>query len=270
MNEIFSFNRFWRFFRADVENARARYGLNVIVFALLPIIHFLVRIAFGLIINRGVFADIDFPGFTERMSVFAVATIGIVITFPSRIYGILLDKRQGPGYFLMPASGLEKFASMMAISLVVVPALYFGLYMLSDKLLTMMFPQLGTAIVSNTTIAPGIKTVELTGNGFFLAWSVWCGAVLTFLFGALIFEKHSIGKTILCLFALSIILGMLISWIVVAVEDSDWFYEMGYRLEGWSEAKAVRTADLLTSLWNMVEICGLGALCFWRIKTIKH
>lgn len=272
MENVFDFSRFWKYFRYDLRQAYSRYGVNLLMLGLMPVFFCVVWSIISLLLNQGwTTPDIGF-----RIGFFWVPFIALCIFFPSKLYGHLTDRRPGSEWLLIPASRLEKFLSMMLISLFVIPVAFLLLYVCADGLLSLVIPDYGTALVSlnlNQILAEKAEgIIRLTGGGFWLLWMMAAEYILVFLLGALCFRKAKVGYTILVLMGLGFltsILGTLLGLPMLGpAMDMD---------EEKVEAMAlqfVEHADFYVNLFLSLRLLILGgglSLAIWfRLKALKH
>lgn len=284
MNKYFDFNRFSRYFAYDLHNLRANYGLSLLILGCIPVVLYLITVFFNLLTHGlfGAWQGWVSPPFAARVSLFFVALMILVISFPIKQYGALTEKRYGSDWLMIPASRLEKFTSMMVVSLVVVPLAFMVLFNLTDWLLSIFDPTYGTAIVSvrlnEIMYGAGAAMnfddfsmpVALGANGLWILWSFIIEGMLIFLLGALCFKRKKAPMTILCLFALSMIFSVVLSLVV---------YHFSGNIETWAET--IDPERLQNMNWNfrinflmwmrlVVILGGLGVAIWFRLKTLKH
>ena len=275
MNQKFDPKRFADYLAYDLKNARANYGLALMILGCFPVIFYILWILFNNLWNDHWTA----PVLAVRISVFFLIFAVLCITFPSQQYGRLTERRAGADWLMLPASRLEKFLSMLFVCFVAVPLVFLVLYNLTDWILSLCDPTYGKALVSfrlNTVLAEdaginidGEPFIRFTGNGFWILWVVTIYNMLVYLLGALCFRKRKISGTILCLIGISILLSTVVSLLAVSgsfdglVEyldnlDEQMFHHINLKL------------NLL--LWGpqLLWTGGLATGVWYRLKTLKH
>ena len=94
--------------------------------------------------------------------------------------------------------------------------------------------------------------------------------VLVFAIGALYFKRSKVAKTILVLIGLSIITGIITSFIMVN-GGADFIKDLVQRMDFIYEPRKVITIfNVLMSLRTIIVLGGLLTWLFFRIKTLKH
>ncbi len=271
MNNVFSPKRFGKYFCYDLENAWNNFGLSLIVLGLLPAIVFVVSELFSLIFSGHLMMNND-AIMPMRFVSGAVCLAVACIAFPIKGYGSITDKRAGSSFLMLPASTFEKWLSMMVILCLAAPFCLSALYLGSDTLMGLIFPNsFGTPIVkmpfdkiiSEIEIPDGMK-IGFTG----VAWGNWASSVLFFLLGAMIFKKGKVGKTILALFALSIIISTAMSVAAGAFMDQD--ANVFLRMFDEDPETAARKIIVFGETVLYIEVAILMGLSYLRLRTVKH
>ena len=126
--DIFNFRRFGKYFSTDIRTCSANYGLSLLTISILsPVVLYFITAAFNLMLGNGW----NGPDMGLRVFVFIVAMICMVVTMPVKCYGRITEKQYGSFWLTLPASRLEKFASMILMTCIIVPVsgalLYLGL-----------------------------------------------------------------------------------------------------------------------------------------------
>lgn len=275
MNDIFNFNRFGKFLSYDLNNAKGSYGLSLLITGMMPLIIFFFYELFSAIF-AGSLNEMQLP---VKIICLVCCMAILLIVSPSKIYGHLTEKRKGADWLLIPASPLEKTLSLVIILCIVAPAVLTIVYSGLDYLPAAVFPATyGDSVCS--FIASGFKDLEQSmmdgdsmmisaGGSFLSEFACTSAVILSFALGAICFRKNKIGKTILCWFALSIVLSMLIVFIFghsfsFTSEDLDRLFSDldPEKVEFWFK--------LITTAIEVLLLGGLITAIFFRIKTIKH
>ena len=137
MSNTFNFSRFRKYFVYDLKRQWKNIGMLMLIFALSPVIFYMLYMFFAALFDGGLMKlfsgmSIDGPSIWVRFGMAAVMITIFVMLFPSRAYGEITNKAKGSEWLMLPASRLEKFTSMMLISLIVIPLVYVVGYFLSD------------------------------------------------------------------------------------------------------------------------------------------
>lgn len=275
MNNTFNFNRFEKYFGYDLKRQWKHIGMLMLIFALFPIIFYMLYMFFAALFDGGLLKmfsgiEIDGPSMWTRFGVFAAMTIVFVMLFPSRAYGEITDKAKGSEWLMLPASRLEKFVSMILITLVVIPFVYIIVYLLSDAFVCLLDKSCGDSLLSFR-----IKTTTyddpfvIPANGFWILASNIVGNAIVFLLGGLTFKKWKVVGTLLVIFALQLILSGLISAFITNA-DLGWWDE-------WFKDWAIRHADnfdiwlnAFINFWLLLLLVVCGTWSWFRIKRLQH
>lgn len=275
MSNTFNFNRFGKYFVYDLKRQRKNIGMLMLIFALFPIIFYMLYMFFAALFDGGLMKifiglEIDGPAVGARFGVFAVMSTIFVMLFPSRAYGEITNKAKGSEWLMLPASRLEKFTSMMLISLVVIPLVYVVVYFLSDAFVCLLDKSCGDSLMSfriNKEI--GTSDFIIPANGFWLLAANIVEYVSIFLLGGLIFKKWKVVGTALVLFALGMVFSGLFSAFITNA-DLDWWGK-------WFTDWAIRHADSIDiwlnaflNLWLLLILAICGTWSWFRIKRLQH
>ena len=264
MKKIFSFDRFFKYFKYDLVNAKSNFGLSLLILGFLPLMTFIVSNLISLIftgswVNNTVGVGISGMAFGAAFVISAII-LGI------KLYGNLTDKKAGSNWIMIPASTFEKFLSMFLIVFVIAPVCLAVLLLASDLILSI--------IPGHTSVTSWIKEVvtSMGAAGFkvnyiAMIWLMWGQYALAFLLGAIIFKKAKVAKTILWMFILSTVFGIVMTKVAGLTNLPETFLK---------DASDVNIAGLQSRLNWFLNISWIGwivVLCggiFWRLKTIKH
>lgn len=263
MNNVFSPKRFGNYFIYDLRNAWHAFGIPAIVLSLSPFIIFTLGLVFRLV-SRG--------AWTPDFSLFGVTYIFVLmiatLAGPTAMYGKLTEKRYGTDFLMLPASTFEKWASMMLILCVVYPAVFFALLLGSDALLNTLFPDYyNSNIISNVgRLYEELLTSDFSINLTGMSYLNWCSSVLTFALGALCFKKAKIAKTILVMFALTIVFGIGFGLFLSNIDSIPEWMDNLVR----NEADFIRLYNIFMNVMGFGTLALLSAGTYFRLKTIKH
>lgn len=275
MDNTFKISRFGKYFVYDLKRQWKNIGMLVLIFSLFPIIFYMLYMFFAALFDGGLMKifiglEIDGPAGGTRFGVFAVMSTIFVMLFPSRAYGEITNKAKGSEWLMLPASRLEKFTSMMLISLVVIPLVYVVVYFLSDAFVCLLDKSCGDSLMSfriNKEI--GSSDFVIPANGFWILASSIVGNAIVFLLGGLIFKKWKVVGTVLVLFALQMVLSGLLSAFITNA-DLDWW-------GNWFADWTIRHADSIDiwlnafiNFWFLLILAICGTWSWFRIKRLQH
>ena len=288
MKDIFDFKRFGKYFVSDFKGCVANYGLSLITISmLLYLICYVVTVSFGLIMNQGW----EGLGLGTRATLFVIAMITLVITMPVKCYGKITEKQSGSFFLTLPVSRLEKFVSMLLMTIVVAPVIGTALYLGLDALVCLFDKTCGNNLVSEiqdlATIIMNIPEEaameaalgEIPENVAKFIKEITCpwlyvddmiGTSLIFLLGAVFFKKGKTVKTIMACIALAIAVSIIATPIMAPwtnelfdMMDNGNFDEI-FNLGIFRHAALFDTLN--DTLVNIVLLIGI----WLRIKTLKH
>lgn len=275
MNNNFNFGRFGKYLVHDLRCQWRNLGMMMLICALFPFIFYVLYMVFAIVFGGdvvGVFTEgveVDGPSLPARVAVFGVVAAVFTMVFPSRAYGEITDKAKGREWLMLPASRLEKFISMMIVSIAVIPIVFFAAYLTSDALVCLFDGSCGKSILSFRYYDTfGSSQFEISINGFLIMVSAIVEWVSIFLLGGLIFKKWKVVGT----FLVNSAVGMLfIIMLGIFIPNSvDWF-------ESWFESWMIRNACYLDiwlngfiNLWLFLVVAVFGTLSWFRIKRLQH
>lgn len=275
MDNTFKISRFGKYFVYDLKRQWKNIGMLMLIFALFPIIFYMIYMFFAAMFDGGLMKifiglEIDGPAGGTRFGVFAVMSTIFVMLFPSRAYGEITNKAKGSEWLMLPASRLEKFTSMMLISLVVIPLVYVVVYFLSDAFVCLLDKSCGDSLMSfriNKEI--GSSDFVIPANGLWILASTIVGNAIVFLLGGLIFKKWKVVGTVLVLFALQMVFSGLLSAFITNA-DLEWW-------GNWFADWTIRHADSIDiwlnafiNLWLLLILAICGTWSWFRIKRLQH
>lgn len=275
MNNNFNFGRFGKYFVYDLKRQWKNIGMLVLTFALSPVIFYMLYMFFAALFDGGLMKlfsgmSIGGPSIWVRFGMAAVMISIFVMLFPSRAYGEITDKAKGSEWLMLPASRLEKFTSMMLISLVVIPLVYVVVYFLSDAFVCLLDKSCGDSLMSfriNKEI--GSSDFVIPANGLWILASTIVGNAIVFLLGGLIFKKWKVVGTVLVLFALQMVFSGLLS-VFITNADLDWW-------GNWFTDWKIRHADSIDiwlnafiNFWRLLILAICGTWSWFRIKRLQH
>jgi len=275
MNNTFSFNRFKNLLLKDGKMYVRNFGTSLIVFCCLNAIFWIFNLLFG--------SETMPP---VRFGMLCTWTALAMLMVPSKVYGNANLSREGVGFAMMPASSLEKFASMFLYCAIVTPVIvFFGGYLV-DTLLS-LFPfggfdkpirlytlneivsrmmtdnegvvQMGELSISATTLFP----IGVIRTSLYMGIIQWAAL---FMLGNMLFKKHKAGKTFACYLGISYLFSMLFGLLVVSSD----------RIEQWLESLEDLPAEEVVRLWHNATIWGMiisivitAVLLYFTYRKIK-
>lgn len=275
MNNNFNFGRFGKYFVYDLKRQWKNIGMLVLIFALSPVIFYMLYMFFAALFDGGLMKlfsgmSIDGPSIWVRFGMAAVMITIFVMLFPSRAYGEITNKAKGSEWLMLPASRLEKFTSMMLISLVVIPLVYVVVYFLSDAFVCLLDKSCGDSLMSfriNKEI--GSSDFVIPANGLWILASTIVGNAIVFLLGGLIFKKWKVVGTLLANFAIGMFFSTLISMLFVNMDP----VMVGEKFMNWT----VRHADSVDlwlngfiNFWTLLIVAVCAIWIWFRLKRIQH
>lgn len=266
MNNIFDIKRFGNYFLYDLRNAKNNYGLSLLILGTLSISTFVIYELFALIFSQH-FSEI--PVAMKFMVFFASITV-VILGAGTKIYGNLTEKRAGSNFLMLPASTFEKWLSMGLITCIILPVVLLALQLGSDALASFIFPDTYGDRLLELIALQDLKD-NLIENGIQINWTGlilldWSEYILTFTLGAICFKKSKIAKTILCIFAISMILSTL-GMIFIGRNGTlyfNWFDQFD------TPAKAVRALNWAINISFIIMVGGMLGGIYYRIRTLKH
>ena len=279
MNETFSAGRFFRFFLFDNKQIWSRNTRAVVTFGGLGIILYVVTVLLGLIFTQ----EWNGPSIWARVSTLAFASL-VLVFYQTRTYGYLTEPKAGSAYLMLPASRLEKFISMMVITLIELPLAFFGIYLCVDGLIALIDPTVEGAIITNISniyssfnqfVSSTAEAVDLGIGAAGLTFQFWvdtCIYLLYFLLCGICFKKHKIASGLAILIGLSLLITILFGVSIHA----GLFNGITRMLQGLSDAPVEKTTSLINWIVNSgfvlngLTVIGLATGIYFRIKTLKH
>lgn len=279
MSDKFNLKRFGKYYVYDLSNIWKNNGMLLLIFALFPIISYMIYMFFSAIFTGKmllVFTSgmaLEGPKIVFRFVIFIIMTVLFIMIYPSRSYGQVTDKAKGSAWLMLPASTLEKFTSMMLNCLVVIPLVFLIVYAASDALVCLFDSSCGAPLVKELfrgydDLWTG-KDVIPTGNGIWLMFASILEYASVFILGALLFKKWKIVGTLLWLW----IIGMLISGALGVIASAQDWKNLGMMIQNWVSKHADNIdfyINLYINIVLAVYIFGCGIWSWFKIKRIQH
>ena len=273
MNEIFDFKRFWTYFKYDLKQAWRNHSKAAIMIGGASAIFYVIWVLASLVFTQHWSSPIIYA----RMGVFLLA-FAILELYMVRTYGYLTDKKAGSNWLMVPASKAEKFVSMLLMVCIVIPLLFFVVYMVIDGFLSLVDPTYGQALFTGFTgayskLLEGLSEfgaespIVFTPSSFIFPTivSVFCN-FLYFLLCGICFKKNKLVSAIAILFGLSLVLSLLTGIFVPRIFTNIDFNNMDdMQIARWVTG-CMNAGVILSCLLTV----GLGWGVWRRIKTIQH
>ena len=275
VNDTFSAKRFGKYFKYDLKQLWHNNGKAAIALGFISVICYIVWVAFSLIIS-GVWQA---PGLTARYAFFCLG-VTILVFYQTRTYGYLTEKKAGQSWLMIPASTLEKFVSMMIITVVVIPVAYLFSYLALDSLIGLLDHTSGGPLVA------GYGVILEKFNSFLSAaseegfkFNVAAFAVpidvqfvfnlLYFLFCGLCFKKWKIMGALGIMLAVEAVITPILSSLIFkywtpAISAND------YQGDPAVINDILHQVAIYANVINAVLLIGVAVAIYYRLKTLKH
>ena len=261
-NEVFNGSRFWNWFKYDTIQLWRNHMFAALGIGLAGLISYIVTVCANLIIH-GQWQGIGNDG---RFFILIFACIALEL-YQTSTYGYLTKKQEGSAWLMAPASKLEKWASMLINTLIVIPVLFIVVYLGVDWLLCLVDHSCGTSIISMVAGGYSKLSAEIAAGSINLTMgSIWwfllisgCLNFLYFLLCGIVFKKHKVIWGI----AVAMVISSLFAFIAGTTADNA-------NLQILVNNDNARSAMNWFSAGCTVIVLGLAAGIYYRIKTIKH
>ena len=220
----------------------------------------------------------------------------IVVTMPVKCYGRITEKQYGSFWLTLPASRLEKFASMFIMTCIIVPVTGLAMYLGMDAVICAIDHTCGNSLIAGgiefmgslnnlneLAMNMGDETITIEGQGAVQnileqISSPWLyvdeifGITLPFLLGAIFFKSGKTAKTILSLIAFSTAISIIMtpflsSWATEMISQAG--EDPNMILQSLSNG-IFRHLTLIDTISDTVCNLALMACIWFRIKTLKH
>lgn len=268
--DIFNFERFWNYFKFDLKQMWRNHAKPALFIGGMELMLYVIWVLFALIFTGSWHG----PVLPARIALFTVA-FTVLELYQTRTYGYLTDKQKGSAWLMIPASRMEKFVSMLLITLIVIPVVFLVVFFAVDSILSLLDPTVGSSIVA---VAMGgfqefLDALQSAGGTFFamstgsmIAWwllSLACN-FLFFLLCGICFKRYKILGGLGILFLLSIVLS-----IFVGVTVPAWSENLVYLEESQAVDFVNKTLTIGYCVLSVITV-GLATGIYYRIKTLKH
>ncbi len=270
MKKTFDFNRFTKVVANDLIKVWQNYGYSMLILMLIPAIVCFFNIVFPLVFG----GEIVHVGIAGRMFLCVVASLALVVSFPAKVYGHLTDKRYGTDFLMLPASILEKFASMVLVSAVIAPAIFAIGFVAVDSILSAVGLFDGGNLIATVNNSPLMDNELFTVNVWLVLFYNIALNMLVFLLGAIYFKKAKAALTIFSLMGLSILFSLTAGPILAKILESGHFISFTEEdFVMWLQNHIDKAGLYINLLVNGVQAFWtvvVGGLIYLRVKTLKH
>lgn len=261
MNEKFSFQRFWSYFKYDIVQMWRNNGKALLVLGGAGVILYVVHVLGSLVLPNHVWLA---PSQGARTACFVFATLAFTL-FQARTYGRLTEKRAGSSWLMLPASAAEKTVSMLLMTLVVLPLAFQLLYLGSDALICLLDPTAEEMLLFSNEAERQMLLGSRLAVPFVLFMVFASAAQMSyFLLCGLIFKKWKITGGITVLFVL---MTLLVFFLAALAESGLVHVEMD--VEDFQSVSGLRLmwacAGVAFLIW-----AGIAWGVYRRVKTLKH
>ncbi len=194
MENVFSFRRFLNLTGKELSESRS----TILYISAIAVSISIVAWLFGLVLNSNI--SISPLG---RLTTISVILLIANFILPFSLYSKANHKIAGIGYATLPVSSLEKFLSMVLISVFAVPLSILLSCIITDYVLALITPEIYKGYLlgeSFRTMFSNMKIAQGIGSFFLITG--------TALFGNILFRKNKIFKTIFSVILINIFLGI--------------------------------------------------------------
>ena len=275
VNDTFSAKRFGQYFKYDLRQLWHNNGKAALALGFISVICYIIWVAFSLIIN----GTWQAPGLVARLVFFGIGSI-ILIYYQTRTYGYLTEKKAGQSWLMVPASTLEKFVSMMIITVVVIPLAYLVSYLALDSLIGLLDKTSGGPLLGGIgsvmdSVNSALSAANEEGFQFNLA-AFMIPSVIQFIFNLLYFLLCGICfKKWKILGGIGIMLG---AEAVITPVFSSVIFKYWTPLISGEEYQGdpavindiMHQVAIYANVVNIVLLLAVSVAIYYRIKTLKH
>lgn len=279
MKKTFDMNRFGRYFSTEFSTILKDNWVTMLLIASVGLMAELTVGLFSMIFTQE-WTGIPTP---VRFLTFVLMLVLVVMVMPAKFYGHVTDRRKGSSYLLLPASRLEKFASMILITCVIVPLCCIAVYVGIDALIALCDRTLDGSFICSTSIIPehffSDGHISIDGDELpisaaivnpFLYFDDLVTSVLVFLLGAVYFKKNKVVKTVLSCMLISFAFSVLTSILGVCFAESVADYLVTLDDAPGFILHIANHVALYDTLNDTLVNCCLLAVIWFRMKNLKH
>lgn len=227
MSQTFDIKRFGKVLAYDIRRLSPRnfrsgertgnMGINIISFAFMPVVISLVTILMG---EQAAGVPIWVRWF---MLLFTAVIMACLV--PEVHYNAVNQKKGGSYYAMLPASKLEKYLSMLLMTLVICPLLTFCGAFVVDTLITFLPLHVNEgylwqidSLLGHFGINPyeGLPAIYSV-RAYMVAIFGYILFAMAFVFGNTLFRKSKTALTMLCLFGIGFVVSIVSLFVTIAV-----------------------------------------------------
>lgn len=273
-NEVFSFKRFWTYFKYDLVQLYRRHAKAALLFAGSGLILYVAWIAGSLVFDHCWSA----PNIGARVVV-AMLSAAALEFYYAYLYGFVTDRRKGSSYLMIPASKTEKFVSILLNALIVVPVAFIAVQLGVDALLCLLDPTMeGTMAGGGYDVVAGLMERladeedllllrSSMSTAFILSLLSFAFNYLYFLLCGMCFRKSKIVGAVAIVIGVTFVLSLCSGLFIGPLTE----WAMNFDFDDVYEAQTF-ARGLLRGM-TIVEgfmVLGIGWGIFHRLKTLKH
>lgn len=227
MSQTFDIKRFGKVLAYDIRRLSPRnfrssertgnMGINIISFAFMPVVISLVNILMG---EQAAGVPVWVRWF---MLLFMAVFMACLV--PEVHYNAVNQKKGGSYYAMLPASKLEKYLSMLLMTLVICPLLTFCGAFVVDTLITFLPLHVNEgylwqidSLLGHFGINPyeGLPAIYSV-RAYMVAIFGYILFAMAFVFGNTLFRKSKTALTMLCLFGIGFVVSIVSLFVTIAV-----------------------------------------------------
>ena len=227
MNQTFDIKRFGKVLAYDIQRLSPRnfrsgertgnMGINIISFAFMPVVISVVPILMG--------AQAAGVPVWVRWYILLFMACLMACLVPEVHYNAVNQKKGGSYYAMLPASKLEKYLSMLLMTLVVCPLLTFCGAFVVDTLITLLPLHVNEGYlwqIDSLLVRYGINPYEglpaiYSVRAYLVAIFGYILFAMAFVFGNTLFRKSKTALTMLCLFGIGFVVSIVTLFVTIAV-----------------------------------------------------
>ena len=270
-NEVFDFGRFWNYFKYDLVQMWRNHSKPALFIGGMELLLYVVYVLLALVFSGSWHG----PVLGVRIAVFVLA-FSVLELYQTRTYGYLTDSKKGAAWLMVPASKLEKFVSMMLMTLIVIPVVFLVVFFAVDSILALVDPTVGNSILgvgvsgiqemmNGLAAASGSSLVHFSAGTLVWIWIVgFVANFLYFLLCGICFKRYKILGGLGIVFVLSIVLS-----IVMAAAVPSWSENLVYLEEEQAAVMVSKTINWAMGITVALAV-GEAVGIYYRIKTLKH
>jgi hypothetical protein len=226
-----------------------------------------------------------------RSFAFFLCICVMIINMPVKCYGKITDRKDGSSWLMIPVSTFEKCLSMVIMTLIAIPVVTIGIYLLIDLIICKIDPACGTTLIemvkdlfnllgnfkvsSEMEMAdfPAVTTFVKQLSSPWLYIDDFAQVSLTFLLGAIVFKSGKTSKTILAVLICGILVSTAAAPFLSHMFNSftaDLQMETPENLNNLFNTGLFRHAALIDTINDTLVNMALLAGIYFRVKTLKH